>query len=421
MSAELISILVLVAIFALATLLPINMGALGFAAAFLVGTLAADFDSDKIFEGFPGDLFVVLVGVTYLFAIAQGNGTIDRLVAWAVRLVGGRMAAIPWVMFGVTAVLTGVGAVSPAAVAIIAPVALGFAARYGINPLMVGLMVIHGAQAGGFSPISIYGTIVEGVVGRADIASSEMTVFLASLAFNTAAAAIVFVVLGGLKLGRREPAEIERREQEETDTPTTGPLSFDQILTIVGIVVLVVLTLAFDDLDVGLVAITIAVVLGVFSPSTQKKAVEQITWPVVLLICGIVTYVAVLEEMGTIDYVGDAAKDAGAPLVAALLLCYVGAIVSAFASSVGVLGAIIPLAFPFLLQGEVGAVGMIAALAVASTMVDVSPFSTNGAIVLANAKGVDRDEFYKRLLRYGAAVVVVAPMAAWFVLVVIGG
>jgi hypothetical protein len=61
-----------------------------------------------------------------------------------------------------------------------------------------------------------------------------------------------------------------------------------------------------------------------------------------------------------------------------LLLCYIGAIVSAFASSVGA-GATIPRAVPFLLTGDVGALGLVAALAIASTVVDVSPFSTNGA------------------------------------------
>jgi hypothetical protein len=124
--------------------------------------------------------------------------------------------------------------------------------------------------------------------------------------------------------------------------------------------------------------------------------------------------------MGTIDWVGENVADIGIPLLAALLLCYVGAIVSAFASSVGVLGAFIPLAVPFLLQGEVGAVGTIAALAVASTVVDVSPYSTNGALVLANAKEVDQDAFYRQLLIYGAIVVALAPLIAWLALVVIG-
>ena len=66
-------------------------------------------------------MFVTLVGITYLFAIAQNNGTIDWLVRQAVRSVRGRTVAIPWVMFFVTALLTSVGAVSPGAVAIIAP------------------------------------------------------------------------------------------------------------------------------------------------------------------------------------------------------------------------------------------------------------------------------------------------------------
>ena len=156
MPLELIPILALVAMFVAATLLPINMGTLGFVAAFLVGTLAVGMKADDIIAGFPSDLFLTLVGVTYLFAIAQNNGTVDLMVRGAVRMVRGRVAFIPWVMFGITGLLTAFGALGPAAVAIIAPIALGFAKRYRINPLLMGMMVIHGAQAGGFSPISIF-------------------------------------------------------------------------------------------------------------------------------------------------------------------------------------------------------------------------------------------------------------------------
>src|ERR687893_2632174 len=157
MSPELVSIYALCAMFVVATLLPINMGVLAFVGAYLVGTLVAGQSTSTIIAGFPGGLFLTLVGITYLFAIAQNNGTIDWLVRLAVRAVRGRIAAIPWVMFGIAAILTAVGAVSPGAVAIIAPIALGFAMKYEISPLRMGLMVIHGAQAGGFSPISIYG------------------------------------------------------------------------------------------------------------------------------------------------------------------------------------------------------------------------------------------------------------------------
>jgi di/tricarboxylate transporter len=133
MSAEVVSLLALAAVFAVAIGMSVNMGLLAFAAAFLVGTIAADMTADDIFGVFPGDIFVVLVGITYLFAIAQRNGTVDWLVNLAMRAVGGRVGAIPWIMFGIAGVLTAIGAVSPAAVAIVAPIALGFAVQFGMN------------------------------------------------------------------------------------------------------------------------------------------------------------------------------------------------------------------------------------------------------------------------------------------------
>lgn len=423
MSAELISILVLVVVFVIATTRSINMGALAFAAAFGVGELVADLDADGIFAGFPGDLFVVLVGVTYLFAIARANGTTDWLVHAAIRLVRGRIVLIPWVMFAITGALTAIGAVSPAAVAIVAPIALSFAARYRISPLLMGALVVHGAQAGGFSPISIYGSIVNGVVERENLPGNELVLFFASLVVNLIIASIVFVLFGGLKLKGRD---LDTDGDGATKGNGDGELAADaanltpaRTATLTALLALVVAVLVLD-LDAGLSAITLAVILSAFWPDASRKAVSEVAWPTVLLICGVLTYVGVLEEMGTIEYAGNAVGDIGVPLLAAVLLCYIAAIISAFASSVGIMGALIPLAVPFLAQGEIGAVGMIAALAVSATVVDVSPFSTNGALVLAAAPDVDRERFFRQLMVYGGIVVAAVPAAVWLVMVVPG-
>jgi di/tricarboxylate transporter len=281
---------------------------------------------------------------------------------------------------------------------------------------------VHGAQGGGFSPISIYGSIVNGIVEQGKMPGNEIFLFLASLVVNLIIAGIVFVVCGGLKLPRHadEEAEAENGQENQHESAAGATrLTPARIATLVALVALVVAVLGFD-LDAGLTAITLAVVLSVFWPETSKNAVAQITWPTVLLICGVLTYVGVLEEMGTIDYAGNAVSDIGIPLLAALLLCYIGAIISAFASSVGIMGALIPLAVPFLAQGEIGAVGMVAALAVSATVVDVSPFSTNGALVLANATDVDRDRFFRQLMVYGGIVVAVVPGVVWLAMVVPG-
>lgn len=445
MSKELTSILVLIAVFLIATTRGINMGVLGIVAAFAVGT-ALGVSEDDIFAGFPGDLFVILVGVTFLFAIAASNGTVDWLVHGAVRAVGGRTAAIPWVMFLVTAILTASGAVVPGAVAIVAPIALGFAVQYGINPVLMGLMVVNGATAGGFSPISVFGSIVNGVVERNNLAENATLLFASSFVFNFLLSIVVFFLFGGSKLLNRrvEPGETGgeagrtqrfERKVREREATTSGPppiaggatttaatvpeLNRDMILTLVGIVTLIVVALAFD-VDVGFVALSIAAVLSLVSPASAKGAVNKIAWPTVLLICGIVMYVGLLENIGTIDWLGEQVATINAALVAALLICYVGGVVSAFASTTGILGALIPLAVPFLQTGAVGAVGLIIALSIASSVVDSSPFSTSGALTVANTPEEHRDHVFKRLMQWGMSMVVIAPLLAWLVFVVPG-
>src|ERR687885_2579575 len=105
MSPEIVSIIVLVIMFVIGTVLPINLGIMGFVAAFLVGTTLGGLSADKIFDGFPANLFVLLAGITLLFVIAQNNGTIDLLTGWSLRLVRGNIGFIPWIMFALTALL----------------------------------------------------------------------------------------------------------------------------------------------------------------------------------------------------------------------------------------------------------------------------------------------------------------------------
>jgi Na+/H+ antiporter NhaD/arsenite permease-like protein len=437
MGPEWVAILALIALFVVGTLLPINMGALAYVAAWLVGMYSLDLDEKEILSGVSGDLILTLIGVTYLFAIARNNGTVDLIVRAAVKGVGGRVALIPWVMFAVTAVLTAIGAVSPAACAIIGPIALGFAGRYGISPLMMGMFVVHGAQAGGFSPISIYGTITNSVMRDNDLPNSEITIFLASLFVNTALAVILFVVLGGrgLMSKRVDPDEDDTLEEDlhhggatvpargqgaSTITGTRLGVRRDQLLTLVAFVGVALVALAFDK-NIGFVAITAAVILAMLSPEEHKDAVKQIAWPTVLLVAGVSTYATILEAAGSPEFVGNWAAGLGTAVLGALVLCYVGGVVSAFASSTALLPVIIPIAIPLIADGGISAGLFVAALAVSSTIVDVSPFSTNGALMLANRPdSIGEQTYYKQILTYSVIVVLVGPLLVWAALVLPG-
>jgi di/tricarboxylate transporter len=447
MSIHLISILLLVVAFVIATVLPINLGAIALVAAFVVGSIVLEGPPDEVADGvvagFPGGLFVTLVGVTFLFAIARANGTVDWLVHKAVRGVRGRIVLIPWIMFAVTALLTAFGSVVPAAVAIIAPVGLSLAVQHRINPVLMGLSIINGATAGGFSPISIFGGITNGVVADAGLPGSPLILFLGSLVFNTLLNVVMFFLFGGRQLiGRvaEESAAVGGHEvapgggpgaAKGTTSGATGAgftegerqqvttLDLNRSLTLVALLGVAVGALGFQ-LDVGLLAVTAAVLLSLVAPQAYKGAVAAVAWPTVLLVCGVATYVALMEENGTIDFLGEGVASIGAPLVAALLICFIGAVVSAFASTTGILAALIPLAVPLLLGGQIGAIGVITALAISSSVVDSSPYSTSGALTVANSPEEHRDYVYKRLLQWGFSMVVIAPIVTWLVLVVPG-
>jgi di/tricarboxylate transporter len=186
----------------------------------------------------------------------------------------------------------------------------------------------------------------------------------------------------------------------------------EQGTTIAALIAVAVASLVFG-LGIGLTAFTAAVLLQVVFPRSDGRAERHVAWSVVLLVCGVVTYVAALQRWGTVQAVGSGIAGLGDALLVGLLLCFVGAITSAFASSAGILGALIPLAVPFMAQGGVGTTGLVVALAISATVVDATPFSTVGALAVANASESERQHVYRGLLRWGMVMIVTAPPVTW--------
>jgi di/tricarboxylate transporter len=450
MSLELITIIVLALMFIIGTARNLNMGVLGLVAAFGVGMLGVGMTLDEIMAGFPVDLFLALMGLTFLFGFAQQNGSIDLLVKWCLRLVRGKVAAAPWIFFALSGVLMSIGAIF--AIACVAPLAIPFARRYKINQLMMGMMVVHGGMAGAFSPMSVYGVFVNGFLAKQGLPENPVALFTASFLFNTFIAVVVYLTMGGRKLlGRNVSSENEggasegspRRGSSEAapkiggggaqpsasgvavlDRTAPAPASpeFDapehvratpyQVLTLAGLAALAIGTAVFG-IDIAVLSICIAAVLALVNPKEAKTSLTNCSWSTVILVGGVVTYINVLQTAGTVEFTSAGIATMGLPLIAALLLCYLSGIVSALASSIGTIGVALAIAGPFLATGELNPIGFVAALAISATVVDVSPFSTNGALVLANVDADNRDKFFKQMCVYAGIIIAVAPALAW--------
>lgn len=448
MSPELISILALFAMVIIATVRPINIGILGFIGTFLVGTLVLGLDEKQMLAGFPADLFLTIVGVTYLFAVAKLNGTVDLIVDRGVRLVRGRTALVPWVLFGVAAILTAMGTFPPAAVALVAPVALSFAAKHGLDPLPVGMTVVYGALAGSLSPISVLGLLVSGMVGDTP-GFSPMVLFVTAFVYSTLIAILTQLFFswknrlrggaysgggdasgagdGAAVRGPRVPAtgniSVGGAEQGSvltlTQTLQTPRLRTTpaQVLTLLALLGLAIGAMVFH-LDIGILALVAGTVIAFIEKKHLTAAVEGISWSTILLVAGMITYISIVEEAGAIEWVANGIGSLGSPLIGVLVLCVMAGVVSAFASSTAVIAISIPMLLPLIQDSPVAGGMAISAVAIAAKVVDVSPFSTNGALVLANAQNVDPPAFYQRILRYSGVIVLIGPFLAWATLVV---
>jgi Na+/H+ antiporter NhaD/arsenite permease-like protein len=340
-------------------------------------------------------------------------------------------------MFALTAALATAGAFTPAAVAIVAPVAIALGARFGISALAMGLVIVQGANAGAFSPVNPFGVVANTMLDQVGAPGDALRLYLYCFAFN---AVLAVAAYGAVQwwVGRRrgpvaaqdEPPDIttgggapaRTATAERTATPVAvAPVAVTpmRVLTLVGIASLLVMTLGFG-MDVGVAALVVSLVLVAVRPGVQKPALEAMPWSAILLVTGIVTYVGVLEEMGAIAELEQGINDLGNSSVAALVTSYIVGLVSAFASTTGTLGAISPVVVPLAADPLLTPLGVVTAIAVSSSVVDVSPMSTSGALLMASARPTEERLFFRALLLWAILMIAVVPMLAWLVFVHLG-
>ncbi|MFV8165337.1 SLC13 family permease [Mycobacterium sp. 134] len=439
MTIQLLALAIFVGVFAVSAWRNAHLGVLMFAAACGVGLGMAGMPIDDIIDGFPIDILVLLVGVTYFFGIAHANGTIDRIIEVTLAKVGHRTVLLPLVFFLLTAAISAMG--SPLGGLVMAPIGMMVADKRAIDPMLMALSIGTGLSAGAFAPTSLFGIVTYGTAHQAGIDLNPFVLFVVALMVNLVLLAAAYVLFGGLKLLQRstvtEPSAALPAEDrlvtvggggggrgmprggasspELPSGPQRNPFTPNQIVTVaamVGLIGAVIgMSLAGMDPDIGVLAFALGAVLTLVDPRSGNKAIPRIDWSTVLLVGGIITFVGVLDKLGSVDLLGEFAGHIGVPLVSALFICLVAGLVSAFASTTGMLAALVPLALPLVAAGGIPGWALMCALGVCASIVDVSPFSTVGATLVATTVDeAQRPRMTRLLMRWGLSMVVIGPV-----------
>jgi len=374
----------------------------------------------SVIAGFPISIMVLLVGVTYFFAIAQVNGTVDRVIEKVLAKAGDSVLTLPLVFFALTGGVSAMG--SPLSGLVMAPIGMPIARRSGMDPMLMALAIGTGLSAGAFAPTSLFGIVTRGTARHANIDVNAFTLFVVAVIANIVLLIAAFLFFGGSKLMRRGGQALPSAKSEIVQKrPAFTKSQTATVFCIIGIVIAVVAcSVAGLEPDIGVLCFAFAAALSLVDPKSSKAAVSKIDWSTVMLVGGIITFVGVLQTMGCVEMLGGVARTVSIPILSSLIICLVGALVSAFASTTGILAALMPLALPLIASGDVPGWAIISALAVCASIVDVSPFSTVGATLIAAAAEEERPRMTSLLTRWGLALVIVGPIVLVGILVVPG-
>ena len=417
MSLAVLSLSALILALALSSVSSINVGFLAIVLAWLVGVYGGGQTVDQVIAGFPSSLFLTLVGLTLLFAMAQVNGTLDRITHKAVRRAAGSPGIIPFVFFFLTNILASVGPGHIAATALMAPLAMAAAGRYGIPPFLMAIMVANGASSGSLSPIAPTGVVVEGIttmkLGMGDV---RWAIYFNNLIGHLVIAWSGYLLLGGWRLLRNAPQAPQAPQALEAPEPPQA-LSWQQWLTC-GVIAGLVVSVIFLKLNVGIAAFAGAVILTMTRAADETAAVKVMPWGVIMMVSGVTLLVTMVDKNGGMALFAGLLGRLATPASVTAVSAFFSGLISIYSSTIAV---VLPSLLPTVndLVKNIGGgnpLAIVSSMIVGGHVVDVSPLSTLGALCLAAAPpGTDTKKLFNQLLAWGVSMTFVAAVVCWVI------
>jgi di/tricarboxylate transporter len=163
-----------------------------------------------------------------------------------------------------------------------------------------------------------------------------------------------------------------------------APLTRHQRFTLVVVAAWIVGVVAFN-LSLGLSAFAAAAILLVLQAADEGAAVRGVPWAIIMMVCGVSVLIAVLEKTGGMDLFTSMLARLASPSSINGVIAFVTGAISTYSSTSGVvLPAFLP-TIPSLVERLGGGDPLAIALSinVGSSLVDVSPLSTIGALAVA--------------------------------------
>ncbi len=335
--------------------------------------IAYGLDSKEVIAGFSSSLFIQMVGITYLFSIINGNGTLELLAKKMVALVGKKRHLIPFVMYALGFIICAVGLGAIPSLAIVPVIAIPVAISAGVNPIMTAVIGDLGVMSGRMSPLTPESAVVRELMEAQGMKGNTIPIMIGMIITALVVAALVYVYYKGWKVDENVSVSEEKLAKFNTR----------QWLSLAGLLVLAIGALFFSW-NVGLTGFLVGTVLVVLGDAQEKKAIAGIPWNVILMVMGVGILMNIISISGGIDIMVAGLEKVMGPHTAAMIMAIAAGIMSFFSSGLGVVfPTLIPTASGLASGLGVSAVQLVTVIVIGGTVSGFTPISTTGALIMA--------------------------------------
>ena len=279
--------------------------------------------------------------------------------------------------------------------------AMAVAGRARIPAFLMAIMVGNGANAGCLSPFAPTGIIANSLMSKIGMHGLAWQTYWTVFAAHVAVAFTGYALFGGFRLFR-----VRYDHQDGSDNVVFDRQNWITLAVIFSLVVAVIVF----NVSVGMGAFTAAAVLALIKAADHSEAIRKIPWAVVVMVGGVTVLIALLEKTQGLALFTDLLARFATKQTVTAMIAFITGIISAYSSTSGV---VLPAFLPTVpgLSTQLGGADPVAialSMNIGSTLVDVSPLSTIGALCIASAPAdVDTRKLFNALLAWGLSMTVV--------------
>lgn len=408
-----------------------NTGFFAIIFAYLIGCFVIGMKPKDVISGWPVSTMFVIFSVSLFYNFALVNGTLEKTARYLLYVCRKFPGLLPFALYLASAGIAALGAGFFTVMAFMAPIALLICDEADMDKLVGAVAVNCGALSGANFMTSGSGIIFRGLMeegGLGDMAFKHTAViFISSVVFS-------LLLIAGFRYLPKSNRNIGKGTSFDRPEPftTKQKTNLYLMLTMIAVVLIFpilhiilphaeVITFVNSKMDVGLVAIVFSAIALFLKLAPQKDVIAKVPWNTIIMICGVGMLINVAIEAGTIDLLASWAGSSLPVWLIPIAFSIVGAIMSFFSSTLGV---VCPALFP-LVPGLAASTGisplvLFTCIIIGAQSSAISPFSSGGSLIMGSCTSEEeRNAMFPRLLFLAVPVSVLSAMVFNLILSVI--